>query len=247
MSGWNYWTKRDYYHKELRDRAKGLKDEMEAAKQIASVVESKSESYDSILDVGCGTGHFILSLEKKLNSQFKYLGIDITQQHIDDANEIFSANQNYKFEVGDIRDLKLDDKTFEVSICSNTIPHIPNIKKAINELIRVSKGDVFIRMLIGDEVLITKKALSDKFNELGEPEDFMYVNIYTKDFVKECIGDVGEMFVYDDVYDAEKIMKHYNEHKEIAGANIATRIVEGMQFKGCLMLPWKIVHIKIKK
>ncbi|WP_426483880.1 class I SAM-dependent methyltransferase [Flavobacterium sp. 2] len=245
MGKWNYWTERSYYHAELRDRAKGIKSEMEAAKQISQLIFNKAKSYNSILDAGCGTGHFILSLEKKLKNDFKYLGVDITEQHIIDATEIFKENKNFEFQLGDVRDLDVEDKSYEVSICSNTIPHIPQIGKAINELIRVTKNDVFIRMLVGDEVLITKKALSDKFDENGEPDSFMYINIYDKNYLNNIIGDKGELFIYDDEFDQDAIMKHYNEHKDIAGKNIATRIVEGNQFKGYLMLPWKIVHIKL--
>jgi SAM-dependent methyltransferase len=245
MVKWNYWTERSYYHAELRDRAKGIKSEMEAAKQISQLVFQKAKSYNSILDAGCGTGHFILSLEKKIKSDFKYLGVDITEQHISDAIEIFEKNKNYQFQLGDIRNLAIEDKSYEVSICSNTIPHIPQIGKAINELIRVTKNDIFIRMLIGDEVLITKKALSNDFDENGEPESFMYVNIYDENYLNNIIGDKGQLFIYDDEFDAAAIMKHFDEHKNAAGKNVATRIVEGNQFKGYLMLPWKIVHIKL--
>jgi hypothetical protein len=53
------------------------------------------------------------------------------------------------------------------------------------------------------------------------------------------------LILYDDVFDAETIKKHFEEHKGIAGNTIATQIIEGSQFKGSLMLPWKIVHIKL--
>lgn len=246
MADWNYWTERSYYHKELSDRAKGLKEEMEAAIHISNMIYDNATAYSSILDAGCGTGHFILSLEKKLNTDFNYLGVDITEQHIKDAVEIFSNKPNYNFVLGDVRSLPVSDNSYDVAICSNTIPHIPNIDKAIKELIRVSKNDVFIRMLVGGEVLITKKALSRDFDENGEPKSYMYVNIYDEQYIKDIVGDLGELFIYDDKFDVEKIMKHYEAHKEAAGANVATRIIEENQFKGYLMLPWKIVHIKLK-
>lgn len=242
---WNYWTDRSYYHKELKERAEGLKEEMEAAKHISELIEEKAIIYDKILDVGCGTGHFILSLEKRLQLPFSYHGIDITRQHIIDANQIFSENEKYSFEQGDIRDLKVEDNSFDVSICSNTIPHIPNIDIAINELIRVTKKDVFVRMLVGNETLISKKALSDDFDENGEPLSYMYVNIYKEDYIRKLFGSKGTIHIYDDVFDKERIMEHYKAHSAVAGNNIATRIIDNTQFKGHLMLPWKVVHIKL--
>ena len=242
---WNYWTDRSYYHKELKERAEGLKEEMEAAKHISELIEKKASSYNQVLDVGCGTGHFILSLEKRLQKPFSYHGVDITAQHIIDANQIFSEKEEYSFEQGDIRDLKIKENSFDVSICSNTIPHIPNIDTAINELIRVTKNDVFIRMLVGNETLISKKALSDDFDDKGEPTSFMYVNIYKEEYIKKMFDSKGIITIYDDVFDKEKIMEHYNRHRSIAGHNIATKIIDDKQFKGYLMLPWKVVHIKL--
>ena len=232
MANWNYWTERSYYHNELRDRAKGIKREMEAAKQISQVIFDKAKSYNSILDVGCGTGHFILSLEKRLKKEFKYQGVDITEQHITDATDIFKENSNYQFQLGDIRALAIEDKSYEVSICSNTIPHIPNVDKAINELIRVTKNDVFIRMLIGDEVLIAKKALSDVFDENGEPESFMYVNIYDENYLKKIIGKKGELFIYEDEFDTDVIMKHFEEHKNAAGNILLQELLKEYSLKG---------------
>ena len=70
MENWNYWTERTYYNDELRDRAKGIKTEMESAKQIAQLVFDKSQKTNSIIDIGCGAGHYILSLEKYLKNNF---------------------------------------------------------------------------------------------------------------------------------------------------------------------------------
>lgn len=243
---WNYWRDRVYYQEELKKRALGEKEEMESAKFITSLVVKESNDCDSILDVGCGTGHFILSLEKKIKKTFLYHGIDITEQHIIDANSIFGNIKEYTFQIGDIRNLPIKDKSFNVSICSNTIPHIPNIDKAIQELIRTTKNDIFIRMLIGNETLISKKALTDEMDENGEPISYMYVNIYKEDYIKKIIGDSFKVKIYDDVFDEERIKTHYKKHSEIAGNNIATNIINNKQFKGYLMLPWKVVHIKLR-
>lgn len=244
MAEWNYWSERDYYQKELSERAKGIKEEMEAAKHISNLIRNKSKAQNSILDAGSGPGHFIISLQKKLKKDFKYLGVDITKEHVSDGNKIFDKNPNYNFIYGDVRKLPVKDNMYDISLCSNTIPHIPNVCKAISELVRVSKNDVFIRMLVGNEILITKKALTKTLDENCELTSFMYVNIYTEDFIKKVVGNKGSVIIYEDSFNAEKIEQHYKEQSKIAGKNIATRIINGIQFKGHLMLPWKIVHIK---
>ena len=51
------------------------------------------------------------------------------------------------FILGDARDIKLKDNSFDISFCSATIEHIGsylNQKKLISELIRISKNNIFI-------------------------------------------------------------------------------------------------------
>lgn len=51
------------------------------------------------------------------------------------------------FILGDARDIKLKDNSFNISFCSATIEHIGsylNQKKLISELIRISKNNIFI-------------------------------------------------------------------------------------------------------
>ena len=75
--------------------------------------ELEKEPFDSLLDVGCGTGPMIQLLSEKYPEKH-YTGIDITPKMI----EVAAAKQlpNTIFQVGDSENLPFEDATFDASI-----------------------------------------------------------------------------------------------------------------------------------
>jgi SAM-dependent methyltransferase len=240
--GWQYWKDAEYYQSELRRRAEGALPEMQCAKQITRLVAETHRAGESILDAGCGAGHYLNSLGRDLEGSFSYHGIDITPQHIEAARAVYRSQGNADFEVADVRTLPFADETFATTICANTIPHIPNAAQALRELFRVTGKTLFVRLLIGNEILITKKAASEEMDERGEPVTFSYVNIYTESFVRSALGasNVKVEFL-EDQFDSSELESHFLRHQPVAGIQRATRVVGGLQFKNYLALPWKIL------
>jgi SAM-dependent methyltransferase len=243
---WRYWDNAEYYQQELRQRALGQLPEMESAKCIARQVAAVFEAGDNILDAGCGAGHYLLSLKRVLAGDFDYKGVDVTAQHVSAAQSAFAGQSNISFQIGDVRELPFKDKEFSVTICANTIPHMPQAATALRELVRVTRKHLLVRMLVGNEILITKKAYSDRLDDQGEPIEFAYVNIYTGKFIIDSIGMPAEKveFLTDD-YDPAQIERHYERHRLEGGPSRTTRVLDGLQVKGYLLLPWKIVHVRL--
>ncbi|SRR6266480_757653 len=245
-TGWCYWNNAEYYQRELQRRAVGELPEMESAKCISRQVGDVFEPGDNILDAGCGAGHYLLSLRRILKGKFDYKGVDITAQHVSAAQSAFAECSNVSFQTGDIRELPFNDKEFAVTICANTIPHMPQAARGLRELVRVTRKHLFVRMLVGNEIIITKKAYSDVLDEQGEPLEFAFVNIYTEKFVIESTGVTRKSvaFLTDD-YDPKQIENHFEQHRQVSGISRATRVLDGLQVKGYLLLPWKVVHVKL--
>ena len=104
---------------------------------------------DDVLDVGCSNGHATLALLQK-NPKTLY-GVDYAENMIhyalENKSKIKNA-QNVFFEIGDIRNLKFEDNTFDVVYTTRVLINLPNWQEqivGIEECVRVAKsGGVII-------------------------------------------------------------------------------------------------------
>ena len=84
--------------------------------------------FDSIVDVGCGTGSFLesLNLEGK-----RVAGIDISTEAIKTCRDKFG--KKWQFDVFDIESAS-PEKKYDVAVCSDTLEHIKNDVKALKNI-----------------------------------------------------------------------------------------------------------------
>jgi len=98
---------------------------------------------DNIIDVGCANGYSTFHYMR--NKPEKIIGVDIAQSMIDNAiaaSEELKVDDKVSFEIGDAKNLKYADQTFDVSFTTRVLINIPtwsDQKIAINELLRVTK------------------------------------------------------------------------------------------------------------
>lgn len=110
---------------------------------------------DNILDVGTGKGGFLPVLKKTFPTA-KITGVD------PDADSIEVAQMQYpniKFHVMGAEKLNFDDHSFDVVSLSKALHHLPNIKKSLKEIKRVTKPGGFI---------IINEPISDRLNPAQE-------------------------------------------------------------------------------
>ena len=74
----------------------------------------------TILDVGCGLGDLIPYLEERTNGDFKYIGIDIAEKLVDDANAHFGTVDRI-FHTGDIFSVSLPQ--IDISVLSGVLSY----------------------------------------------------------------------------------------------------------------------------
>lgn len=89
---WKAWDNEKEYGELFYDRAVGKISEMESSKAVARHVAELATANDMILDVGCGAGHYLRSLDSILKIPFRYYGIDATQYYIELARKAFYKN-----------------------------------------------------------------------------------------------------------------------------------------------------------
>lgn len=109
------------------------------AKQLAQ--HYKLQLGGSVLDVGCGKG-FLLFDFKKLSSQMKVRGIDVSKYAVENAKEEVKQS----IDLGSACRLPYPDNSFDLVLSINTLHylHIYDLKKALSEIERVSRGGSYI-------------------------------------------------------------------------------------------------------
>lgn len=247
------WTKTegaDAYGELFYKRATGEKGEMESSKAAATRMRQLVQEGDTVLDVGCGAGHYLVSLKKTINAPFTYIGVDATETYVELGQKAFSDDANVSFRKGDIFGLPVDDKSADVTMCCNVLLHLPSVSKPLTELVRVSRRHVLVRTLIGKTSFVIKHVNpADDGNEFegSEPRGFHYLNIYSESYLRHLLKGsdrvAGVAFEPDTDFDAAKLA---DTAAELTYAWNATRAVNGMQISGYVVQPWTWLKIDLK-
>lgn len=130
--------KKEYYEQEVfweYDYSK-IPAEKERIKEIIEIIRSDVRS---ILDVGCGNGTFVNTLNSALPDKFdKTVGLD-------SSKEALKYVKTEKIN-GSITNLPFEDNSYDLVTCLEILEHLPqeDFKKGILELQRVSKKYIII-------------------------------------------------------------------------------------------------------
>ncbi len=247
------WQNDKLYADIFKARSLGKLPEMESSKAAAKKLSVYFRDGYSVLDVGCGAGHYLKSYERVFKGKkFTYIGLDIAKEYIDIAKEVFAGKENVKFLIGSVYKLPFRDNEFDIVVCNNVLLHLPEIKRALKELTRVAKKAVIIRTLAGNRSFYIKDTSVQEgkvdplkiFNRKGEPNNFNYYNIYSERYIKAvansfCSG-AKIRIEPDNDFNEKKISDNKGVFKNRQNA---TRLVNGMQVNGYIILPWSFVTI----
>ena len=251
---WRVWDEDKRYGEVFYKRAVGKLPEMESSRATAKHVAKLVKDDYTILDVGCGAGHYLVSLDNMLRVPFSYYGIDSTAHYIQLAQKAFirDVNKNplrksYTFEVGDIFNLNLTDNYADVVMCNNVLLHLPSIEKPIRELWRVARRFLVLRTLIGKTSFRIKQINPpEEYGKDGEPRNFHFLNIYSQEYILRLISNLGSIKKYrlieDKDYNPNNIGNSNNEREK--KPHNMTVVVNGMQVNNYIIQPWKFLIIE---
>jgi ubiquinone/menaquinone biosynthesis C-methylase UbiE len=251
---WKVWENEKNYGDTFYKRSVGDLPEMESSKSLARKIKPLISENDHILDVGCGGGHYLVSLDKILDKKFIYTGIDATGYYIEKANEAFIKNRKLdnplrtytKFIHGDIYDLPFSNNYGDIVICANVLLHLPSLEKPLNELARVASKYVVVRTLVGDSAFRIKHIREpEEYDKQGDPVNYYYFNIYSENYIRKIaqslpgIKDIS--FGYDKDFIPENIgAKEYIAADVEVPSNV-TKILNGMQVNHYILQPWQYI------
>lgn len=246
----NVWDKDKKYGEYFYKMAVGEMPNMFSADAAAVFVKKIYKKDWAILDVGCGTGHYLRSLREKVDKNINYTGVDFSPSYIKLAQKAYKDSA--KFVVGSIQNLPLRSNQFDIVMANNILLHVPPPPlKAFKELIRVSKKYVIVRTVFGErnyimqEVLTNsdfgvKKLDTDLFKSNGTPNSFNYFNLYTEEYFKSLINKLAPKAKVKIIRDLS--YKRFDNRKDTRSTG--TKVVNGMQISGNLLLDWRFIIIE---
>lgn len=106
--------------------------------RILDLVKRNSK-YDSVLDIGCGSGTITEAL---LDISDQVWGIDISQEMVRIASERFKESEfkgRVHFTVGDAENLEFPSESFNAVFCIGVLRYLDSWEKALKEMYRVLK------------------------------------------------------------------------------------------------------------
>ncbi len=102
-----------------------------------------------VLDVGSGTGSLAFSIAKR-KVRSHVLGIDPSKEYVEYAKSRNSFPDRVSFQIGDAQALQFPDATFQTSLSLLVFNFIPNSRKALAEVRRVTKAGGRISAAVWD-------------------------------------------------------------------------------------------------
>ncbi len=249
---WRIWGDEPEYGEVLFRRAVGEDEEMESSKSLSEFLRRFYTPGMTLLDVGCGAGHYWRSLKKWLDPEIQYQGIDATESYIDLAKKAFGEPD--RFSVGHIEQLELPDNSVDIVICCNLLLHLPPPPtQAIAELIRVARRHVVIRTVVGQRNYVIKEIRPKQATE-GEPSNelqqilpdgsvdrYVFFNMYTEEYLTQAVKSVDSsvkvVVERDDRW-------NWFDNVEATRDKTATKVVDGKQISGNLICDWSFIWIE---
>ncbi|HYM64968.1 MAG TPA: class I SAM-dependent methyltransferase [Candidatus Sulfotelmatobacter sp.] len=142
--------------------------------------ELKKLEIKTVLDVGCGEG-FILNKLKEEGIGKSWEGIDYSKEAVEIGKKI---HPGLSLKQGSIYNSGLADSSFDLVVCTEVLEHLEDTKKALKEVLRISKK--YVLLSVPNEPLF----LFSNFTQWGK--DIGHINHWTfwgfEKFVKENAG-----------------------------------------------------------
>ncbi|HSL83162.1 MAG TPA: class I SAM-dependent methyltransferase [Thermoanaerobaculia bacterium] len=186
------WPRLRGYGDLLRDRATGAAEEMESAKALCRLLGERYRPGARLLDVGCGSAHYLRSLRRRLDPEIDYTGLDLTLPFLARGRAVFPV---VPLAAGDAFALPFRDRAFDLVLCNNLLLHLPPPpERALAELARVAAERVLVRTPVGRRNYVIREVREpedldegdrdpgddDLFAPDGAPRRFNYFNLYTE-------------------------------------------------------------------
>ncbi len=124
------------------------------------------DAVSSMLDVGCGAGHWGVRLLSVLPPDATLVGVDYEADFLAPATERaarFGVGDRVDYQAANADELPFADNSFDLVTCQTVLMHVPNARTTLTEMFRVTK--------LGGVVLVAEpdNLANGVLNALGDP------------------------------------------------------------------------------
>ena len=116
------------------------------------LIDKYNSNDKKIVDLGCGTGNYLLALRNKNVS-----GIDLSKESIaklKSRKEYEDSKNNINLVVGDLCNLPFKRDEFDISFSFSTLYYVKEIAKVIGEISRITKKNGVSILEFGNKISI---------------------------------------------------------------------------------------------
>lgn len=116
---------------------------LERYKEVITILKKINERPLKILDIGCADGYLLEQIIKNIDiNQIELFGMDISQNRIALAKKRLNNYKNaISLNIENAERLSYSDNQFDIIISIETLEHLINPQKAINEIKRITKNE----------------------------------------------------------------------------------------------------------
>jgi predicted RNA methylase len=170
------------------------------AGKIIELLQRNPIAFETVAEIGCGSGEILVNLEKSLPNVSSFYGYDISTDAINIAQR--KETDKTKFLLKDIVDTR-ENYFYDLLLVIDVIEHVDNYFKFLEGI--VSKGrytifhiplDMCMWSLFREQMLVESK------NRIG------HIHNFTEDFIKAILEDHGFQ-VIDQIYTPPSF-KHFS-------------------------------------
>lgn len=189
--------------------------------KLKNILSGESKNL-KVLDVGTGRGDFIEVLKESLPGYSSIIGIDTEQVTVDKAIEK-NRDKRIDFMCMSGENIEFEDNSIDVISISNTLHHLPNKEKVLQEIKRVVKqnGIIIINEMISDnqsEKQLSHVALHHLQGELDTLFGICHNRTFTLQELVKIVEDLKleklDMLQYN-THEEQKSSENLEEEKEI--------------------------------
>jgi ubiquinone/menaquinone biosynthesis C-methylase UbiE len=150
-----------------------------------------------VLDVGTGRGYFIHTLTECFKDYDEMIGVDnCSDEKLQPARENFKDDSKVKFISMDAESLDFEDESFDTVCISNTLHHLADSTKVLNEMVRVLKpgGMLIVNEMYKDnqtDAQLTHVYMHHWWGEIDTASGVVHKETYTKQEITDIIKPLG--------------------------------------------------------